>query len=91
MNSNLVHIVNEPFVGVAIGFVVACVGGAARAYMDWSANGDRMFHDLWRGNTELSYWKLIKKHYAPVWPLLLCVVCVPLGVVIMVSSIIWIR
>jgi hypothetical protein len=66
-----------------------CVGGLARAYMDFAANGTRMFYDLRRGNTESSYWKMIKERRAPAWPFFLSVVLIPLGIAVVFGSIIW--
>lgn len=80
---------SHAMVGVATGFAIFCVGGVARAYMDFSANGMKMFSDFRRGNTELAYWKLVKEGHAPVLPFFLSVVCIPLGVVIAFGSILW--
>jgi hypothetical protein len=65
------------------------VGGLARAYMDFAANGMRMFYDFRRGNTESSYWKLIRERHAPAWPFILSVVFIPLGIAVVFGSIIW--
>jgi hypothetical protein len=75
--------------GIAIGFAMFCVGGLARAYMDFAANGMRMFYDFRRGNTESSYWKLIRERHAPAWPFILSVVFIPLGIAVVFGSIIW--
>ncbi len=80
---------STPELGIAIGLAIFCVGGFARIKMDYAANGMRMFHDFRRGNTEKSYWKLIKEHRAPAWPFILSIVCVSLGAVILFGSIIW--
>jgi hypothetical protein len=75
--------------GVAIGFAVFLAGGLARAYMDFAANGRRMFYLLRRGSTESNYRKLIKERRASVWPLVLSSTCIPLGILIVFGSIIW--
>jgi hypothetical protein len=75
--------------GIAIGFGVFIVGGLARAYMDFAANGRRMFYLVRRGKTESNYWKLVKERRAPVWPLLLSSICIPLGILVFLGSIIW--
>ena len=75
--------------GFAIGLVIFCVGGLARVYMDFTANGIRMAYDFRRGNTESSYWKLIKERGAPAWPFFLSVVLIPLGIAVVFGSIIW--
>ena len=79
----------SPIPGVLIGFGIFCVGGLARAYMDFAAHGMRMFSDFRRGNTEVSYWRLVKQRRAKVWPFVVCVVCIPLGIVVAFGSIIW--
>lgn len=78
-------------VWVAIGFGIFCVGGVARAYMDFAANGMRMFYKFRRGNTELSYWRLIKERNAPTLPLILSVICIPLGILVVFGAIIWVN
>jgi hypothetical protein len=75
--------------GVWIGFAIFCVGGIARAYMDFAAHGMRMFYDFRRENTERAYWRLVKQHRALAWPFFISIVCVPLGIVMVFGSIIW--
>ena len=76
-----------PF-SIAIEFIVFCIGGAARVYMDFSVNGWRAAYDFKRGNTGSTYWQLVKQQSVPAWPLLLSVTCIPLGVLIMFEAII---
>jgi|HubBroStandDraft_5_1064220.scaffolds.fasta_scaffold326952_1 hypothetical protein len=71
-----------------IGFVVFTVGGAARAYMDFTVNGWRMFYDFRRGNTERTYKSLIDRSGGNRWPLIVSYVCIPLGIAIVFGSII---
>jgi hypothetical protein len=80
-----------PFPGILIGFAIFCVGGVARAYMDFAAHGMKMFSDFRRGNTEVNYWRLVKQRRASAWPFFVDVVCIPLGVVVAFGSIIWSR
>jgi hypothetical protein len=76
---------------IAIGFIIFCIGGAARVYMDFSVNGWRAAYDLKRGNTELTYWRLVKQRGAPVVPLIVSVTCISLGILIVFGSILWIN
>jgi hypothetical protein len=71
----------------AIGFGIFCVGGVARVYMDFAANGMNMFRKFQRGNTELGYWRLVKERNAPALPLFLSVVCIPVGILIVFGAI----
>jgi hypothetical protein len=74
---------------IATGFIVFCIGGVARAYMDFAVNGWKMFYVLRRGNTELAYWRLRRQQQAPAWPLFVALTCMPLGIIILVGSIIF--
>lgn len=78
-----------PIPGFWIGFALFCVGGAARAYMDFAAHGKRVFYDLKRGNTEVNYWRLVKVRRAPVWPLFVSSIGILLGFATAFGSIIW--
>jgi hypothetical protein len=79
----------SPIPGVLIGFAVFCVGGVPRAYMDFAASGMKMFSDFRGGNTEVNYGRLVKQRRVRAWPFYVCVVCVPLGIVIVFGSILW--
>ena len=76
---------------IAMGFIVSCIGVAARVYMDFSVNGWRAAYDLKRGSTELTYWRLVKQKGAPAWPLIINVTSIPLGILIVFGSIVWIN
>jgi hypothetical protein len=72
---------------LVIGFVVFTVGGAARAYMDFTVNGWSMFYKFRRGNTERNYKNLIDQSGGHRWPLIVSYVCIPLGIAIVFGSI----
>jgi hypothetical protein len=79
----------SPLPGLIIGFAISCVGVFARVYMDFAEHGMKMFSTLRRGNTEVSYWRLVKQRRARAWPLFVSVVCIPLGVIVVFGSILW--
>ncbi|HEY1903208.1 MAG TPA: hypothetical protein VGG56_12290 [Terracidiphilus sp.] len=80
---------NLPFI-VAIGFIVFCVGGLARVYMDFSSKNGR----FWGGNsaqknTELSYIRMAKETGKSQWPVYLAAICIPLGIAIVFGAILY--
>jgi hypothetical protein len=79
----------SPLPGLIIGLAIFCVGGVARAYMDFAAHGMKKFSNFRRGNTEAKYWRLVKQRRARAWPLFVSVVCIPLGVIVVFGSILW--
>lgn len=72
----------------SFGFALFCIGGLARTYMNLRLN-----RHLWHGqkgqSTERRYLQLIKQRKASIWPLVLTLVLVPLGIVILFGAIIW--
>jgi hypothetical protein len=76
---------------IATGFIIFCIGGAARAYMDFSVNGWQAAYNFKRGNTESTYRQLVKKRRARAWPFFVSVTCIPLGFLIVFGSIIWVN
>ncbi len=90
---------------LAFGFVVVCVGGLARAYMNIRISQSTLADDSsWRRAfqlTEATYRRLVREQHhgnvwklsvnarnAPLWPLFVAIVCIPLGVVICFAAII---
>lgn len=73
--------------GALLGLLVFGVGAAGRTYMNSIVK--RSLHPKWswRRFTEREYLQLIRTRSAPVWPLVLTAVCIPLGWVIMFASI----
>ena len=77
-----------PFI-LALGFIVSCIGIFARIYMDISLSHAQLSNSQKGRNTELRYFHLIKQRGVPVWPLVVAVSCVPLGIVIIFGAIAW--
>jgi len=65
-----------------------CVGILARTYMNLTINKGQLWGGR-RGVTELAYARLIKERHAPTWPLIVTVVCVPIGIAVMFAAIAW--
>jgi hypothetical protein len=74
---------------VALGFIVFCIGGLARTYMNLSLNKRSLPGEQKRRSTELRYKRLMKEHDAPAWPLFVAITCMPLGIVIIFFAIAW--
>jgi hypothetical protein len=74
---------------VGLGFIVFCIGALARTYMNLSLNKQSRQGERGRGSTELRYKSLMKDHGAPVWPFVVTMTCMPLGIVIIFFAIAW--
>jgi hypothetical protein len=77
-----------PFI-VVLGFVVFCIGGLARTYMNISLSKRSLSGGQKRRSTELRYKSLMREHNAPAWPLFVAITCMPLGIVIIFFAIAW--
>ncbi len=71
-----------------LGFLIFCVGGLARTYMNYSLDGWSL-RGQFTGITEKRYKRLMKEKGAPAWPLIVTVTLMPLGVVIGFGAILW--
>ena len=69
-----------------LGFVVFCIGGFARMYMVVRINGWSGYLSSQR-NLITNYRKLISQQAAPIWPLVVSVTCMPLGLAIVFAVI----
>ncbi len=84
---------------LAFGFLVFCVGGLARTYMNIRISQSILADDSWWRrafqSTEVTYRRLVREQHdrnvwklsinarnAPLWPLVVAIVCLPLGMVI---------
>jgi hypothetical protein len=73
---------------IPIGFVIFCLGGLARTYMNISLDGWKSFVRS-KELTEQRYRRLMKEQGAPAWPLIATVTFMPLGVVLVFGAIVW--
>jgi hypothetical protein len=84
--SSIVQMLNVSTFGAFIGFGIFGLGVHGFRYMQarilggW--NRARIIHDFFA-----KYRTLIREEKAPLWPLLLCMICIPLGIVIAFTSI----
>jgi hypothetical protein len=80
--------VDRTWVGAVLGLILFCIGGIGYAYMDYSVHRERMFYDFRRGNPIGAYKERMRSQGTPSWPVYLAV-CIPLGIVVVFSSIIF--
>ncbi len=74
---------------LALGFLVCCVGGFARIYMDNVFYRSHLPGTKWGRTTELRYMRMIKEKGVPKWPLYVAVICIPLGIATCVGAILY--
>jgi len=73
-------------IGAYTGLVIFGAGIYAQRYMHWRIVGGSHPLKIVRGLTG-KYRTLIREAKAPLWPLILCWVCIPLGIVVAFGSI----
>lgn len=81
---------NATIAGTLLGFGISALGVHGRRYMQARVFGGwnrvRITRDL-----TAKYRTLIREGKAPLWPLMLFRVCLPLGIIIIFASILWVR
>jgi hypothetical protein len=77
------------FVILFLGFSFFCVGIFARTNMNRTLNCGRQWGVKKGRSTELRYIQLVRDKRASVWPLVVSIVFIPLGIVLMFGSIFW--
>jgi hypothetical protein len=77
-----------PFI-LAVGFIVFCIGGFARVYMDSSWKNGRFWGGHSTRNTELNYIRMEKETGKSRWPVYLAAICIPLGIAIVFGAILY--
>jgi hypothetical protein len=73
---------------LASGFVVFGTGGLSRAYMNILISQSPLSSGSNTRSTELRYKRLIKEKGTRVWPLVVTVTCVPLGILLALAAIV---
>ncbi len=74
---------------LTLGFVIFCVGGVARTYMNIRLNGWNLLRVTKSGSTERNYRQLVNERGAPAWPLFVSVPCILIGIILIFGAIIW--
>ena len=74
---------------IGFGMVLFAVGAATRAHMNTAIRRSPLLQDPGTRSTEVRYWRLIKEQGATVWPLVVTVVFIPLGVLVAFAAIIF--
>lgn len=78
------------FSWVYLGFAIFTLGGFARIYMVIRLNGLKGILSSQKRLTT-SYYELTKEQEAPLWPLVMSVTFLPVGIVIVLGAILWSR
>ena len=73
---------------LAFGVVVFIIGGLARTYMNLKI-AQAQSNDPTTRSTEIRYMRLVRSKGASLWPLIIAVVLMPLGVILTFAAIIW--
>jgi hypothetical protein len=73
-------------VGAYTGLITFGAGVYAQRYMHARVVGGSHLLKIVPRLTE-KYWRLIRAGEAPLWPLILCWVCIPLGVIVAFASV----
>lgn len=74
---------------IKIGFIIFCFGIASRVYMDVIYKRACVSRKCKSSILpELRYYYLVKQKRAPVWPIVIDIICIPLGFTMCVSAII---
>ena len=73
---------------LAFGVVLFGVGALARTYMNIRI-GQAPSDGSTTRSTEIKYMRLVRNKGAPIWPLIIAVVFIPLGIVATFTAIIW--
>ncbi len=71
---------------VLLGFVLVCVDGWARIYMDVLIHQSPI-SDAGYSSTERTYMQLVRKREAPLWPFVVTVIFIPLGILTVFAGI----
>jgi hypothetical protein len=66
---------------LAFGVAVFIVGGLSRTYENIKISQSSV-HNWGTWSTELRYMRLVRELGAPLWPLIVASVCIPLGILI---------
>ncbi len=72
---------------LVLGLVIFGVGALARTYMNLQIRKFMPSRSAW-ASTEIGYWRLVKEKRALVWPLIVTVICLPVGVITGFASVI---
>jgi hypothetical protein len=73
---------------LAFGVAIFVVGGIARTYENIKISQSSV-HNWGTWSTELRYMRLVRERVAPLWPLIVASVCMPLGILISFAAILW--
>ena len=73
---------------LAFGFGLFVIGGLARTYMNIRI-AQAQSNDTTTRSTEIRYMRLVRNNGASLWPLIIAVVLMPLGVILTFAAIIW--
>ena len=72
---------------VILGFVIFGIGAMTRAYMTILLRQASGWSGFRPWSTEMAYRRLMKEENAPAWPLILTVICLPVGVLIAFAAV----
>lgn len=72
---------------LAVGLTLFCAGALSRTYMTIMIHRSPLRVSTVR-STEVRYRRLIRGQGARVWPLLVTMICIPLGIVVTIAAII---
>ena len=65
---------------LVLGFLVFGIGALARTYMNFKIRKFMPTRSIW-ASTEKGYWQLARLKGLPKWPLVVTIVCLPVGVI----------
>jgi len=71
------------------GVLLFGVGAVTRTYMNIMISRSPLPGGSGAQSTELRYRRLVKEQGAEVWPLVVTIICIPLGILIAFAAIIW--
>jgi hypothetical protein len=74
---------------LVFGIVLFAVGALTRTYMNVVIGRSPLSDGSGARSTELRYWRLIKAQGGRVWPLVVTVVFIPLGILVVFAAFIW--
>ena len=74
---------------LVVGVLLFGIGGITRTYMNIVISRSSLLGGSGTRSTELRYKRLIKEQGGKVWPLVVTIICIPLGVLLVFAAIIW--
>lgn len=71
------------------GVLLFGIGAITRTYMNIMISRSPLSRSSGARSTELRYRRLIKEQGAQLWPLVVTIICIPLGIIVTFAAIIW--